>query len=938
MNNDIKLQLYEMLKIKLGRNAHTHCEIVNETKNLALAVFSCTDESIINDIVVKYEENHPLVRVSEPDYLIANEDDGKWFERKQNILKHSNIDGYFDRYRRYLRRDDFSEAVIEQMEIDCSRVLKQCANPELTINVNERKKKGLVVGDVQSGKTANYLGLINLACDYGYKIIVLLAGMTDSLRQQTQSRIDSGFIGAISDSLSGEITYIGVSEDAQIQQNYAVPLTNNENDFVKFVKKNVNATSGDFNKPVILVVKKNTSVLKQVVSWLKPGSHNITCPNLLIIDDEADNASINTKKPDCDPSKINGLIRDLYNNFPIASYVGYTATPFANVFVNPDGDESYKDLFPSDFIVLLNAPSNYYGAEKVFAHDGKNNSKYLRLLDESEEHFLPAKHKKYEYSYSVLPNSVKEAILCFLINNVIRTIRGADKKHRSMLINISVFNDMHSEIYDTVDSYVTKLKNIIEQDSNKSTADFIKNDDMRMLYDIFMGNPDYLGDQCDYYEDLRKTIDWQKIKDGLYNEITKFETTVINNKNKKDRFSYDDKRFDEVGARVIVIGGYVLSRGLTLEGLMISYFSRSSTAYDSLLQMCRWFGYRPNYEDLCRVYMTPTNVMNFRAVIDAVDDLKMQFREMIVKKKKPDDFGLMVRESPDSLETSLLITSRNKMYNAGKIVHVLNYGGTYADTSKLYLSKETNLNNKSAIESLLTDCESIGIGLTDYVALNGTTSRKMLRGVPGNMIASCINKIVVPYENTKFDTENLSNYIRTSKAFPFWDVVIATGDATDIKYRGIRAVSRSFRKQTGDKFVRIGDDKNRIIDPGIFVSGLTTDEYNEAKEYCGNRREKDGKSREGTITVPDYLSVKSRNPLFVIYPIQLKVAEKSPSDDEIKIVEHFGTEEALFGFAVGFPKKETAEKMTYKANKRKIEEIQQGRDEPEVDEEFGEDE
>ena len=141
-NNDIANKLYDMLKIKLGTEAHTHTEIVNETRMLALVVFTCTDEEIIENVVVRYEENHPLVKVTAPDILVANEDDGKWFERKQQLLSHSMADGYFDRYKRYLRRQDFSEAVIEQMESDCSRILKQCANPELTLNVNERKKKG----------------------------------------------------------------------------------------------------------------------------------------------------------------------------------------------------------------------------------------------------------------------------------------------------------------------------------------------------------------------------------------------------------------------------------------------------------------------------------------------------------------------------------------------------------------------------------------------------------------------------------------------------------------------------------------------------------------------------------------------------------------------------------------------------------------------------
>ncbi len=934
-NSEIAGKLYDMLKIKLGRESHTHTEIINEARNLALLVFTCTDEEIIEEVVVRYEENHPLVRVTAPDILVANENDGKWFEKKQQLLSHSMTDGYFDRYKRYLRRQDFSEAVIEQMESDCSRVLKQCANPELTLNVTERKKKGLVVGDVQSGKTANYLGLINMACDYGYKIIVLLAGMTDSLRQQTQSRVDTGFIGAISDTMSdAEIAYVGVNDDAQIQQNYAVPLTNNENDFVKFVKKNLNATSGDFNKPIILVVKKNTSVLNQVVEWLKPGFHNINCQNLLIIDDEADNASINTKKPECDPSKINGHIRNLYNNFPIASYVGYTATPFANIFVNPEGDESYKDLFPSDFIVLLNAPSNYYGAQKVFSYEGDVHSRSLRVLDEGEDHFLPAKHKKDEYYFAELPDSLKEAILCFLINNVIRTKRGANRKHRSMMINISVYNIMHGEILEAVQKYVDKLLNIIEQDSAKSTFDFIKNKEMKMLYNIYTGNKDYLDGECDFYAEIREKISWEEIKSGLYDEIVKFETTVINNQNKKDRFSYTDGRFKEVGARVIVVGGYVLSRGLTLEGLMVSYFSRSSTAYDSLLQMCRWFGYRPNYEDLCRVYMTPVNIMNFRAAIDAVEDLKMQFREMIVKKKKPDDFGLMVRESPDTLETSLLITSRNKMYNSGKIVRVLSYGGTYADTSKLYCSKEVNAANESVVQQLTSDCSAEGIGITDYYAPNSDIGRKMLRDVPRRIIASNIKKLQIPFENTKFDVDNLSAYIKDSAAFPVWDVVFASGDSTEIPYLGQNSVIRFFRKSVSDKFIRIGDANNRIIDPGIFVSGLDVEQIKIAKQHCEERRERQGKSREGAITVPDYLAVQSRNPLLVIYPIQLKLPKDRPTFEEEQVVKLFGREVPVFGFAVGFPSKESADKLTYRANKRKIQEIEASREEPEIDEEF----
>ena len=929
MEQKLVESIYNVLKIKLNsqKKSYTHSEIVENARNVAVALFGVEEKEIIDYVVTKYEENHPNICVHEPDVLLKDETYGKWFERKKEILQHGLIDGYLKRYENYLRREDFDESVIEQMELDCEKILKQCANPEMTMDVNERKKRGLVVGDVQSGKTANYLALINMACDYGYKTIVLLAGMTDSLRQQTQSRVDEGFIGAISDSIGNtDIAYIGVGEEGDTKQHYAIPLTNNENDFVKFVKKNYNFTSGDFIKPVVLVVKKNASVLQQLGDWLNPSKHNINYENILIIDDEADNASINTKKPECDPSKINEQIRNLFNSFPIASYVGYTATPFANIFINPDDDENYLDLFPSDFIVLLNAPTNYFGASKVFAYEGKNNSRYIRELDESEKFFLPPKHKKDEYVFSTLPESLKEAILCFLINNVIRTIQGAEKKHRSMMINISVFNVMHDQIKTAVENYIENIAYVIEQESYKPLSDFIKNLEMHKLYGIYNG--EYPTNNIDFYEPFREKITWEQIQAGLYDEVKKIEIVVINNKNKKDRFTYKNAKYDEHGARVIAIGGYVLSRGLTLEGLMINYFSRNSSAYDSLLQMCRWFGYRPGYEELCRVYISPINIMNFRAVIDAVEDLKMQFREMIIRKKKPKDFGLMVKESPDTLETSLLITSRNKMYNTGKIEHVINYGGTYADTSKIYVNKDYNSFNRQYVEDMFE--RIISEGDSEVVE---DSSKYFLKDVDKRFVAECIKKLSVPYENTKFDTDNMATYIMTNKSFPKWDIVVATGSSVEKKYKEKKAVVRSFRKRENEKIIRIGDMNNRIIDPGIFSSGLSVEQMNVVKQHARDRVALAGKGNPESLTVPDYLAVTDRNPLFVIYPMEIKPLDDITGDRNSRLVEAL-CKELVFGFAVGFPAIENAERMVYRANKVKIDEITEHRDDPDVEEEF----
>lgn len=928
---------YNILKILLDTSPHTHTEIV-ENADKALDTLSIKDVSIRDKIVIKYEENHSLIRVSEPDILVNDENDGKWFERKQEQIKHSLQDGFFERYKRYLRREDFSESIIQQIEYDCIKTLKQCANPEMTMNISERQKRGLVVGDVQSGKTANYLGLINLACDYGYKIIVLLAGMTDSLRQQTQSRVDYGFIGAISDTIGrGVITYVGVGEDEQEKHHYAVPLTNNENDFVKFVKNNLNATSGDFNKPIVLVVKKNGSVLKQVVEWLKPGQNNISCDNILIVDDEADNASINTRKPEeYSASVINGHIRNLFNNFQIATYIGYTATPFANIFINPEDEESFKDLFPSDFIVLLNPPSNYFGATKVFAYNNNSNSRYIRELNESEPNFLPVKHKAGKNFFDAMPLSMKEAVLCFLINNVIRTIRGAGKKHRSMMINISVLNDFHDQIHSVVSNYVNHLKDIIEQDDYKQTSDFLKNQEMATLYGLYMGDKQYIFDNPDYYDDIRNSISWEQIKKGLYDEIKQFKVVIINNKQKKtERFSYEN--YKEVGARVIAIGGYVLSRGLTLEGLMISYFSRNSSAYDSLLQMCRWFGYRPKYEDLCRIYMSPINIMNFRAVIDAVENLKDQFREMALRKSKPSEFGLMIKESPDILNTSLLITSRNKMYNSHEIIRILDYSGVYVDTSKLYPTCSKNEKNISVVNTFFAELKKAGFVWQDVPTIDGKSSRHMIRDIEHSRIAKFIRNLQVSYENMKFDVNNLADYIEKSQVLPFWDLVIASGTSDSVKtFNGVRLVKRYFRKREGNnELLRIGANNNRLIEPNIFNSGLTREQMAIARGNEKRRENETGKPSSG-LTVNDYLSIKDRKPLFVIYPIDLQLPQSNVNEDEKTALKNLSFLPCVLGFAIGFPKKETAIKLNYRANKVKINAMKKDNDEPEEDFEYDE--
>ena len=899
-------RLYEMLKVWAKGKAFTHTELLNFTSTMVRSVFPGENisKNIIDNIVEQYEENISIKSYI-PDILIDFENDPEWFYkmRDDENQKHD----FFRRYKEYLRHSDFPEDSIDKIEYNSEKILSFCANPFNSTDIKARKKKGLVVGDVQSGKTANYLGLINMASDYGYSVIVVLAGMTESLRKQTQSRIDEGYIGAKSHTIGGEsIEYIGVGELDARNNHFAIPLTNTMYDFSTKVKTSLNATRGDYNKPQILVIKKNKKTLENVKEWIKPGHNNIQGNSILIIDDEADNASINTRKTSEDPSIINGLIRDIFNNFTIASYVGYTATPYANIFIAPDDDKTNLDLFPSDFIVQLNAPDNYFGGNKFF---GVNKDKFIRIIDENEPNFLDVYHKKDDMYYG-LSNSLKEAIQVFLLNNVLRTLKGGKhiKKHRTMMINISRFNDMQNNIKYYVNEYVEKLRIIIEQTSNMPIDKFIKNDEMNSIYNLYHDD--------DYYKEFREIYDWSKIQELLYSEISKFEVVIINNKIKeKDRFNY--KNYTDIGARVITIGGFVLSRGLTLEGLMVSYFSRSGSAYDTMLQMCRWFGYRPGYENLCRVYMSKISLLNFNTVLDATEDLKAQFREMDIQGKTPKDFGLMVKESPDILETTMLVTSRNKYGSSQEIVKTLNYSAKPIDTSKLYKNIDLNQKNQAAIISLIENLKMKGI------LMQKQNGRFLYKDIDKKYVGELLKHLNLPLENRKFDRESLCEYINKTEEFLKWDIVIATGSSKTLSFKIenyiIPAAIRSFEVREKENYIRISGSNNRLLEPGIFNSGLTEEEIQKVKN-CSN-----GKNP----IAEDWLKVPNRNPLFIIYPVQLK-DENEKNPEKNKILEEYKNK-IIFGFGMGFPSRTNEVKIKFRANRRKIEELTKAFEEDEDD-------
>ncbi len=957
-NKTQQKNLYDFL-IVIGRNEHRTLT-PEEVEGFAFGwgkQFGLEDEEI-QEVIREYKI---VVGVTMPHISMLSKDaDDEWFKKYKD-----NPDSltYWRRYKDYLEREKhFSPSTLETMEEDIMRTIAKFADPSFAGSLS---KKGLVVGDVQSGKTANYIGLINMAVDAGYRNIVLLAGMTEDLRVQTQGRVDEGFVGGKSSTFKdGQIEPIGVSQDGK---HYGVSFTTTRHDFNAEAARSVAASISDYNKPVISVIKKNRSVIQNLNAFISGNAEREALP-LLIIDDECDNASINTQSAES-PTSINEKIRELFSKYRIVTYVGFSATPYANIFVDPDADyvppfalDDLKpgdvipddleqlhvpDLFPDDFIILLEPPADYVGAEKLFLgfndddvdgnHDGRGNENIVLIGNpETDPGFFPAKHKKTDVFTSLCP-SLKESIYVFILSSCVYSMRKHSDKHRSMLINISRFNDTQSQISELVKRFVSEIKIEVDAYSTSPMPIFMSHPHLSRLKEVWE-NDTYFGRLDKDGLKANCTYSFDEVRSQLRYEMSLMEVAIINGTiKKKERFRYDDDLHKDVGARVIVVGGFALSRGLTLEGLMTSYYNRNASAFDVLLQMGRWFGYRHDYEDLVSVFMTQTNLDCFCAVTESSKDLKTQFRRMAKQNKTPREFGLMIREAPDTLEHTILITARNKSRNSEDYVREISLSGTHIDTSKITYDLKAALTNDKATKKFFQRLLERGFVLTESIQMPG---HFYFKDVPAQFLIDYLSEIEVSYANNVFDPSILIPFIRKTRELSKWDITVATGSDSsrecDLPFgdKPVRMPQRSFKIVEGDPFIRVGGSNNRLIDPGLFKIDLDKDGMEAAKENRRDRIANDA-SKSKTInpeqadfTAHDLLEMECRNPLFIIFPLDLKIGydnlpkrEDGTRPDRPKGIDKSkerirdalqGT--PLYGFGMGFPGNFKKLKTIYRIN------------------------
>ena len=812
------------------------------------------------------------------------------------------------RYQRFLKeRRGWALPTLQRSDDLTDRVMELIEDPD---RPGSWDRRGMVVGEVQSGKTSNYIELICKAADAGYKFIVVLTGTTNSLRAQTQLRFDEGFLGwdtRLNLALDARNKRVGVGTLLGEPLLRAIPSTNAEErgDFNLRIANQFNVRLG--GDPVIMVVKKNGSVLRNLTRWarsLSPLGTGETIPDtpILVIDDEADFASVNTRPSspgdDEDPTVINGRIRELLNAFEQSVYIGYTATPFANIFIYPDQDDGRhgRDLFPRDFLINLPVPSNHVGPTKVFGlpegpDDDEGPVPAQPLVREVDDHHdrIPNVHRS-NWIVGELPDSLTTAMKAFILACAARAARGQDGEHNSMLIHVTRFVAVQGQVADLVRFELRDLQNRIRYGDGDSPNPII--DELRTMWlDDFEPSS---RDVRELYPDLVlgcTEVTWETVHSKLVESSQRIQVKVINGA-ARDALDYWDH---PEGLSAIAIGGDKLSRGLTLEGLSVSYYLRASRMYDTLLQMGRWFGYRPGYVDLCRLYTTDELRDFYSHITMATDELRQEFDLMADRGMTPSEFGLRVRSHP----AGLVVTAANKMRNGMPMA--VSYSGDISETITFDRNPDVNRTNHERYSR--------------FVASLGSPERleagnRIWSGVSGEDIADLLMDISVHQGSRKVRGNYLAGYIRSQNrvgGLVNWTVALISnrGGEQSVELGGCEVHPLRRARHPEDSVDRETVYRiRRLVNPSDESIDLTTDQVELALHQTRMRyRKKRGGSRHRADPSDpggrDIREVRDqRNGLLLIYPLQAGDVEGLP----------------FVGFAASFPTTERDTPIEYFVN------------------------
>lgn len=766
----------------------------------------------------------------------------------------------------------WSDAMVDSLSSGSDAVISKIANPQIDLADGEiHAVRGLVLGYVQSGKTANYSAVISKAIDSGYKFIIVLAGIHNNLRLQTEKRLRAEIV-----------------DPSELK---ADPITkmDEDGDF-KDTTASVNRVLGSSDGFGIAVLKKNSSVLRKFNRWLDDAKDEIKDKTpVLIIDDESDQASVNTAKdPQKEQTAINGHIRKIIDQFKMVSYVGYTATPFANILIDSKIED---DLFPRDFIVALKKPVSYIGAEELFgAMDSDGNFSgglpLIRTIDSMDAAEMKPSKRGEDKEFDALPPSLEYAIDSFLVAGALRISRNHTSNHISMLVHSSHLQKDQGQIHELVEDHVLLRKSELRRQIEETEELFKEIRDKEFSETtVKMGmSEDNLSDS-DLFRNLKLFLESFQV--------------ILDNSSSDERLSFEEKFWG------IVVGGNTLSRGLTIEGLTTSYFLRASKMYDSLMQMGRWFGYRPGYLDLKRIYITEGLRNRFFEMASVENEIREEIRSMAENEDRPIDLRIRIRQHP-----GMTVTARNKMKTASAVSY--SFSGRRVQPRYLSVNEKVLKANRKAVEELIE-----GLPTNSKIASGFKNFRTSLlySGITKETILHFLDHYKVSDANKRMNNPFLQKYIENNEVIENFNIAvmsqISEGSKFDFKNgESINLLNRSYSS----------DYVSDIDTEAIYVKGLAIprDEMIDMAESLPHKPENVDKvvEFEGTKKSFSFLRRNYRpkeTPLLIIYPIN----NLSPSDAKEEgnfISKGVSASDVVFGIMFVFPEETNPNEGKYIVN------------------------